>query len=209
MKIIKQTTYIVLLSFLSFMTSCSNDNNSDSQDPDNPDSETRISTYEIHISGGELDGQTFTGSFPNEIYHGGGGYIDQEYSNSSQNEVTLNASDTTDQGKLIGLNGTFILNSDGQALPIGAGLGDIGEKSTLLISLNAVDSFDPATNFSFVSKEGSISISDLEVGPNVGGTVYSDYNAEFEGTFRDVDRPEQDDLNITGELQIKSIRDSF
>ncbi len=198
----KYKTIFLCFALLTLIIGC---NKSEDNGTTNNDPEPRISTYELTFSGGVLDGQIISGSFPNDLDNGGGGYLDAQFSNSSKNEVTIGFNDRHDQDLTGAMSGTFLLDGNSEALPVGIFPYDIDSLSTLNVIITTdTTSFNDI--LSYASTSGTCSVSNVVVGPNVGGSVYSDYDAEFDGEFRNSFDPDEGDVIITGVLHIRSIR---
>lgn len=209
MKLLKYISYMSFLGLLVIMTGCKKEDGLNDNQEGNQDKDTRISTYEIQFTGGKYDGTTFTGSFPNDVFSGGGGYINKDISHSEKNEVTIGFSDVSEQKIEVGAKGRFLLNSNGKAIEIGVYLEDLKTHSGLAITMHE----EGETALIYTSKNGTVTLTDLKVGPNVGGSVYSDYNVEFEGDFEntkfnpDTGEYETTEVHISGEIEIRSIRE--
>lgn len=206
MKNMKRFPVFVGFVILALVMGCSKDDDNGSGDNgsgDGTDDEVRMSTYEFIFEGGDLDGDTISGTFPNDGFQGGGSFIAAEYSNSSMDEVDIHIGAEDENGFTKGINGSFMLDDEGDVLPVGIFPYDKLTHTAWAVIIET----DDGQTLMYSSMSGSAWVSDLVVGPNTGGTAYSDYNAGFDAVFRLSGDPDMEEVGIVGSFVIRSIRE--
>lgn len=187
---------------LALVMGCSKDDDGNGSGNGTGD-EVRMSTYSFTFEGGDLDGQTISGTFPNDGFHGGGSFIDAANSNSSFDEVDIHIGAEDENGLSKGINGSFLLDADGEVLPVGLFPYDKLTQTAWAVMLEAGDD----QTFMYASMSGTAWVSNLVVGPNLGGTAYADYDAGFDAVFHLSGDPDMEEIGIVGSFEIRSIRD--
>lgn len=198
MSAFKNINLIIYIAIIALMGGCNSDDDSGSDTAQN-----RISTYEFHITGGTLDGQTFSGSFPNNRDRGLSQFIEKEGLQIENDVVQIKFSDTTDQGKPIVFQAILLVDDNGNILPNLGEISDVYIKSTI--------SFIVPEGVMVSSNSGTVSLSNLKKEKNVKDFIAPpiDCNSSFEGEFSALVDPLQgmETVNVTGEVHIKSIRE--
>lgn len=215
---INTVSYFFMTAILIFTISCSSDDettnypDNNNNGGDNPEIENRISSYEFTITGGELDGQTFSGEFPNDNDHGLSQFISDDASNIEVSHLKIKFTDTTNQGMIAIIVMQLPMNENDEILEeVGQYPSDLYEKSGMSIQLMGENNSD---TYLFASNSGSVNLENLEIEQNVQDNIAPpiDCDTEFQGEFRRMlnlgGNTEPQLVNVTGELEIRSVRDS-
>lgn len=210
--------YLALLVIFPSMLGCNNTNkksNSSDDDGDNElDTEYRISTYEFHISGGALDGQTFSGAFPNDGQHGQGQLLSKVASNIPKDVVHIRINDEKEQGNYIIVDANLVLDDSGKLLPIANAANNASYRKESTLHFQIADNLEDMVNrVQLTSKSGTVSISNLKLEQDATKSLASmiDCDVTFEGEFHSIkfgtgETPQAVPATISGEFHIKSNR---
>lgn len=213
MKHFNKLSYVAFLVIAISMVGCNNTNKKSNSSDDHGDNqidiEYRISTYEFHISGGPLDGQTFSGAFPNDGQHGQGQLLSKVASNIPKDVVHIRINDEKEQGNYIIVDANLVLDDTGKLLPI-ASNASYRKEST--IHFQIADNLEDMVNrVQLTSKSGTVSISNLKLEQDATKSLASmiDCDVKFEAEFYSTkfgtgETPQAVPATVKGEFHIKS-----
>lgn len=187
-------TSILFLLTLSFtITSCSDDD-SDVEDTTNED---RTSSYDVNIEGlGNFSEEGLELGNPDDTIILAGW---QENPGFSTEKLTC----SFDTEELF--FEAVIMLQDGNPLPIGDGV-HINENDAVTSSITFIDK---PNNIAYLSESGSVSVSNLQIGPPQtnnpvvdGESSFANFNLSFSGTFDTVDPDTGEDVSrqITADI---------
>ncbi len=178
--------YAVL--FVGFMVislvSCNKDDDNGTSGNPNPPAATGVHAYNFTVTGGQLNGETFSGSIANELL------VAASFSYENSQNITVSYGEDETQGTTFALS-INLLNNIIQPMDIQS------EGSHSLITLHLPDENG---NNSYLSTSGTISMSNLVVGTGFG-VSYASFDAVFDGTFKNFSTEES--VGISGTFSIK------
>lgn len=221
MKHLQKTSYIVLLMIYTILSGCNSSTkksvNSDADSDKESDTEYRISTYEIHISGSGLDGQSFSGTFPNDGQQGQGQLVSKVAKNIPKDVIHLRFNEEKEKGQYIVLNANLVLDDNGKLLPIADFSDDSTPGNGSIITFQIGGNLGNLNStYQFSSKSGTVSLSNLKLEQDAAKFMASmiDADVEFEAEFTAIhlgtgETPQAVPATIRGEFHIQSIRENL
>jgi len=187
------TSILILLTLSFTITSCSDDD-SDVEDTTNED---RTSSYDVNIEGlGNFSEEGLELGNPDDTIILAGW---QENPGFSTEKLTC----SFDTEELF--FEAVIMLQDGNPLPIGDGV-HINENDAVTSSITFIDK---PNNIAYLSESGSVSVSNLQIGPPQtnnpvvdGESSFANFNLSFSGTFDTVDPDTGEDVSrqITADI---------
>lgn len=212
----RNNLYVLICTSLLFMlaTSCGEsqkkkpDTSPQTQKQNNPQDEKPMGTYDIHFSGGSLDGKTFSGKVLNDSDHGGGGgFLSKENKSYDKNQFTMKVQVDLGDKKRLTIQGTFPVDDDNNAMPMDTAK-DFYKKSVMQIAFSDEKKDIRA---SLQSKSGRVKISNIDMRKNKSGIfVKPDFKVHFDGVFsefiREKNNYHQEDVSITGDIEIRNTK---
>ncbi len=166
------------------LVSCNKDDDSGTSKNPNPPAATGDHTYSFTVTGGPLNGETFSGVIANEFLAA------VSFSSENSQSITVTSGEDETQGTTFALS-INLLNNIIQPMDIQS------EGSHSLITLHLPDENG---NNSYLSTSGTISMSNLVVGTGFG-VSYASFDAVFDGTFKNFSTEES--VGISGTFSIK------
>ncbi|GGW56492.1 hypothetical protein DFQ11_101626 [Winogradskyella epiphytica] len=223
MKYIKTTVNTLLFTTLMLTSGCrdtnedknllgeqSNELNEQNKNAD----DIRISTYEFHISGGDFDGQSFTGEFPNNGEHGSSSFSSKKAKNIEDDMVRIHFKDKTKEGMTLAAELKIALNTDGKAYAISdfsSAKNDIKQSSIIFMLFE--ESEDNGGYYQFSNTSGTINLTNLKLDQETAQylTSTADCDVEFDAVFRAIqmfntgEAPKTESVKIKGVIHMQSI----
>lgn len=167
-----------------------------------------MGSYDIHISGGSLDGKTFSGKVSNDIHHGGGsGFLSKENKDYNKNQFTMKVQVDVGNEKRLTVQGTYPVDNNNNAMPMGTAK-DFYKKSVMQVSF--LDKKGDS-RIGLQSKSGSVKISNIDMEGNKSSLFRKpDFNVHFDGIFGELIREKnnyrEEDVSITGDIEIRNTK---
>ncbi len=166
------------------LVSCNKDDDSGTNKNPNPPAASGDHTYSFTVTGGPLNGETFSGVIANELLAA----VSFSYENSQR--ITVTSGEDYIQGI------TFTLSvhlEDNIIQPLD--IQDEGTHSVIMLNVP-----DENGNINYISTLGTISMSNLVLDTRFG-VSYASFNAVFDGTFENFILEES--VSISGTFSIK------